>query len=161
MQCGCEAISFTLDEREPLNDSRTRILIYLDDTQLIETSSTAPFRFVSRILSLATCVLAILFFNTTSPFTDTTSLLFFASLIHSMDDGALSVSVQKELNAFSFNGLGAHQGASKTPYALSSKVVPEMAGAQRPFLVKVSWGTLTTTAITYSIKVEVTSNISV
>ena len=73
------------------------------------------------------CVFPILLFNTTEPFTDTISLLFFPSLLHSIDEGTLAVaddlddlellllSIQNEANAFSLYDAGAHQGASKVP----------------------------------------------
>lgn len=124
-------------------------LVYFVDIQLNATSSAeALFRFQKRILWLSTFALAILFFKTTEPFTDTDNLLFFPSLLHSIDVGRFAPAVdlevlaasplQKESNAFSFRGEGAHQGASKMPYALSSKVVPGMTGAHKPLFVKTS-----------------------
>ena len=66
--------------------------------------------------------------------------------------------MQNDSNAFSFNGSGAHQGDSKTPYALSSKVVPGMTGAQKPLFVNTSLGTFPRRANAYSIKVVVQTN---
>jgi hypothetical protein len=85
--------------------------IYFFVTQLNGTSSIEPLRFENIILLLFTSALAILLFKTTEPFTDTDSLLFFPSLLHSMDDETSPSVVHNEANALSFTGAGAHQGA--------------------------------------------------